>query len=88
MRKTILFSTMALLAGSLLAATAAPKDDLTAAAKKLADKDNYAWKQTSENANGGGRGGGTFEGKTEKDGYLWLSITLRDNTIGLRYDAS
>ena len=72
---------MALLAGSLLAANAAPKDELTAAAKKLADKDNYAWKQTTENAGGGGFGGGTSEGKTEKDGYLWLSMTMRDNTI-------
>jgi len=81
MKRTILFSTLALLAGSLLAANAAPKDDLTAAAKKLADKDNYAWKQTTENAAGGGRGGGTSEGKTEKDGYLWLSMTMRDNTI-------
>jgi hypothetical protein len=81
MKKHIWYSTLALLAGSLLAANAAPKDDVTAAAKKLADKDNYAWKQTSENAGGGGRGGGTYEGKTEKDGYLWLSLTLRDNTI-------
>jgi hypothetical protein len=72
---------MALLAGSLLAANAAPKDDVTAAAKALAGKDNYAWKQTTENAGGGGFGGGTSEGKTEKDGYLWLSMTMRDNTI-------
>jgi len=83
MKKHILFGTLALLAGSLLAADAAPKDDVTAAAKKLADKDNYAWKQTTENAGGGGGGGGggTSEGKTEKDGYLWLSMTMRDNTI-------
>jgi hypothetical protein len=81
MNKSILFGTLALLAGSLLAAIAAPKDDVTAAAKKLADKDNYAWKQTTENAGGGGFGGGTSEGKTEKDGYLWLSMTMRDNTI-------
>ena len=81
MKRHFLFGTLVLLAGSLLAANAAPKDDVTAAAKKLADKDNYAWKQTSENAGGGGRGGGTYEGKTEKDGYLLLSITMRDNTI-------
>jgi hypothetical protein len=81
MRKHILFGTMALLAGSLLAANAAPKDDITAAAKKLADKDNYAWKQTTENAGGGGFGGGASEGKTEKDGYIWVSRTMRDNTI-------
>src|ERR1035441_2051902 len=46
MKKHILFGTMALLASSLLIANAAHKDDVTAAAKKLADKDNYAWKQT------------------------------------------
>jgi hypothetical protein len=81
MNKHILFGTLALLTGSLFAANAAPKDEVTAAAKKLADKDNYAWKQTTENAGGGGFGGGTSEGKTEKDGYLWLSMTMRDNTI-------
>ena len=81
MKQQILLGTVALLAGSLLAANAAPKDDVTTAAKKLADKDNYAWKQTTENAGGGGFGGGTSEGKTEKDGYLWLSMTMRDNTI-------
>jgi hypothetical protein len=81
MKKSILFGTLALMAGSLLAANAASKDDVTAAAKKLADKDNYAWKQTTENAGGGGFGGGASEGKIEKDGCLWLSLTMRDNTI-------
>src|ERR1019366_8945761 len=42
MKKHILFGTLAFLASSLLIANAAPKDDVTAAAKKLADKDNYA----------------------------------------------
>ena len=75
MNKHLLFGTMALLVGSLLQANAAPKDDLTAAAKKLADKDNYSWKQKTENAGGGGFGGGAGEGKLEKDGYLWVSMT-------------
>lgn len=81
MNKHLLLGTMTLLAGSLLTANAAPKDDVTAAAKKLADKDNYAWKQTTQNAGGGGFGGGASEGKIEKDGYLWLSMTMRDNTV-------
>ncbi len=81
MKQHILFGTVALLAGSLLSANAAPTDEVTAAAKKLAAKDNYAWKQTTENAGGGGFGGGTSEGKTEKDGSLWLSMTMRDNTV-------
>jgi hypothetical protein len=77
MKKHILFGTLALLAGSLLAADAAPKDDVTAAAKKLADKDNYAWKRTTEYAGRSRAGGRPSEGKVEKDGYLWLSMTLR-----------
>ncbi len=80
MKKQLLFGTFAFLIGSL-AAYADPKDDVTAAAKKLADKDNYAWKQTTENAGGGGFGAGTSEGKYEKNGNLWLSMPMRDNTV-------
>jgi hypothetical protein len=77
MKKHIMFGTLVLLVGSLVAANAGPKDEVTAAAKKLADKDNYAWKQTTE----GGFGGGTSEGKIEKEGYLWLTMTMRNNTV-------
>jgi len=81
MKKHFLFGTLSLMAGALVLANAAPKDEVTAAAKKLADKDNYAWKQTTENAGGGGFGAGVSEGKTDKNGTLWLSMTMRDNTI-------
>jgi hypothetical protein len=81
MKRHIALGTLALLAGSVLAVNAGPKDEVTAAAKQLAGKDNYSWKQTTENAGGGGFGGGTSEGKTEKDGYLWLTMTMRDNTV-------
>ncbi len=80
MKKQILFGLMVLLAGSVVVVNAAPKDDLLAAAKKLAGKDNYSWKQTTENPGGGGFGGGTSEGKVDKD-MVWLSMTMRDNTI-------
>ena len=88
MKKHILFGTLALLAGSLLAADSAPKDGVTAAAKKLAGKDNYAWKRTTEDAGGGRPGGRPSEGKVEKDGYLWLSMTImRNNTLeGIKKD--
>jgi hypothetical protein len=79
MKPNVLVSGMALLATSLLAAD--PKDTVTDAAKKLADTENYSWTQTSENAGGGGFGGGKSEGKTQKAGYTWLSMTMRDNTI-------
>ena len=82
MKKNILFGTMALLAGSLLAADSSPKDDIKSAAKKLADKSNYSWKTTVESAGGGGGGRpGPTEGKTEKDGATCLSITRGGNTI-------
>jgi len=79
MKKNLLIGGVALLAGSLLAQDA--KETVTSAAKKLAQADNYSWKQTIENAGGGGFGAGPSEGKTQKGGYTWLSMTMRDNTI-------
>lgn len=80
MKRNLLFTTTALLAGSLLAVVASPKDEVTSAAKKLADQSNYSWKSTTESP--GGRGfGGPGEGKTEKGGCTWMSFSMRDNTI-------
>ncbi len=82
MKRNVLFTTLALLAGALLAAQAAPKDDVLAAAKKLGDQSNYSWKSTVEVAGGqGGRMGGPTEGKTEKGGVTWLSMTRGENTM-------
>ncbi|HEX3625308.1 MAG TPA: hypothetical protein VH280_07780 [Verrucomicrobiae bacterium] len=44
--KKILFSAAAILAGSLLAAYADPKDDVTGAAQKLITGANYSWQTT------------------------------------------
>jgi len=78
MKRNLLVATLVLSAGSLLAADL--KDEVTAAAKKLADNGNYSWKQTTENAGGGGGfGGGASEGKTQKDGLVWVSREGRDN---------
>lgn len=60
-----------------LAAHADPAADVKAAAKKLGDSSNYSWKSTVE----GGFGAGATEGKTEKDGYTMLSLTMGDNTV-------
>jgi hypothetical protein len=79
MKTHLIFATLSLIATSLLAED--PKDAVTSAAKKLADKDNYSWKQTTENAGGGGFGAGKLEGKTEKEGFTWLSMSMRDNTV-------
>src|SRR5437867_7820392 len=80
MKKSILFGAITLIAGSVLAADS---DEVKAAARKLADQSNYSWKTTVAVPEGGGGGRfrpGPTEGKTEKDGYTWLSLTFGDNT--------
>jgi hypothetical protein len=79
MKQILICGTLVLLAGSLLAADS---DDVKSAAKKLADKANYGWKTTvtvPEGSGGRFRPGPT-EGKTEKDGFTWVSISFGDNT--------
>lgn len=80
MKKNILFGLIALAASSLLAADSTPKDDVKAAAKKLAEKNNYSWRTTiTVPADAPFRPGPT-DGKTEKDGFTWLSMSMRDTT--------
>ena len=43
MKTSGLCSALTLLAVSLIAADASPKDDIIAAAKKLGDQANYSW---------------------------------------------
>src|SRR5258707_6568648 len=78
MIKSILFSAVTLLALPLLAGES---EDIKAAAKKLADQGNYAWRATVVVPEGSRFKPGPTEGKTEKDGYTFLSITMNDNTI-------
>ena len=85
MIRRILFSTVAVVAGTALVASAAPKDEVADAAKKLADAQNYSWKSTTERAGGGGGGGnfrmGPTEGKAEKGGPTHITMSFGDNTI-------
>ena len=67
-----------LLAGSLLAADASPKDDVTSAAAALGSQKNYSWKTTVEVGNNSRFKPGPTEGKTEKDGYTKLSMSFND----------
>jgi hypothetical protein len=86
MKKSILFGALFLVTASLMAADSSPKDDVTAAAKKLADS-SYSWKQTLDLGPNSQFTPGPTEGKTEKDGYTWLSSTFQDNTsVGLAKD--
>lgn len=80
MKKILLFSATLLLAGSLLAADSSPKDDVTAAAKKLGDQANYSWKTTVVVPEGSRFRPGPTEGKTEKDGFTQLTMSFGENT--------
>ena len=55
MKKSVMLAAMMLAAVPLMAAD--PKDEVTNAAKKLADSSNYSWKQTTEGGFGGNQGG-------------------------------
>jgi len=76
MFKTVFCSTLALVAGSSIVCYADSKADATAAADKLGT--NYSWKQTSENAGGGGGfGGGAQKGQTA-NGVTKVTMTFND----------
>lgn len=81
MNRLTLTSMMALLAGSLLAADSSPKDEVTAAAKALGEKDNYSWKATVEVPPDARFRPGPTEGKTEKDGFTYYSMSFFDNPV-------
>ncbi len=73
-----------LLTAALFAATlttiAGPKDDVIAAAKKLGDQPNYAWKTVVTVPEGSRFRPGPTEGKAEKDGYTHVKWQFGDNT--------
>jgi hypothetical protein len=80
MEKKISIAIIALMAGSLFVANASPKDDVAAAAAKLADGGNYSWKVTMDFGPNSQRTPGPTEGKIDKDGTTWMSSTFNDNT--------
>jgi len=75
MKSLLASSTMLLAAASLLAAD---KDDVTSAAQKLAAADNYSWTTTIASSQ---FQPGPSHGKTQKDGLVWMDMTMQDNTV-------
>ena len=75
-----LFLSLALLtAAALYAADSSPKDEITAAAKKLDSQTNYSWKATVVVPDSAPFKPGPTEGKTEKDGFTYVEISFGDN---------
>jgi hypothetical protein len=80
MKTNLLISAFLLLAGSVLAADTTPKDDVIAAAKKLADADNYSWTTTVTVPEDSPFHPGPTNGKIEKDGLTFVTMSFGDNT--------
>lgn len=80
MKTTALFSTVVLATVSLIAADATPKDEVLAAAKKLGEKNNYAWKTIVVVPESAQFKPGPSEGKTGKEGITSVSLSFGDNT--------
>jgi hypothetical protein len=76
MKQNILFGALLLFAAQLSAADSTPKDDVTAAAKKLTGESSYSWKTSTRF----GEWDSSSEGKTVKDGATWLAFSFNDNT--------
>ena len=77
--KRIVLCTVLVLAALPLLAADSPKDDIIAAAKKLADKANYSWKTTVVVPESAQFKPGPTEGKTEKDGLTYITMSFGDN---------
>ncbi len=80
MKKTLFATMLAFCAAPLLLAEG-PADDVKAAAKKLAEADNYAWKQTTSMGQNSRFNPGATEGKAQKDGLVCLTTTRGETTM-------
>jgi len=81
MRRILRFgATAALLTLSLGAAGSNPKEDITGAAKALADKANYSWRTTTVVPEDSPFRPGPWDGKIEKDGLTHVTLSFGENT--------
>lgn len=78
MKKLILSATMLFVVGSLFAAD--PKEEVTAAAKKLGEQANYSWTTSVVVPESARLRPGPTNGKSEKDGVMHIKMTFGDNT--------
>ena len=76
MKSRILLAVALTLGSPLLVADSSLKGELAGAAKKIDDAANYSWKTVVEFGNFTG----TTDGKADKDGSVWLSMSFGDNT--------
>jgi hypothetical protein len=73
------FSMVVLFAGSAFAADPGPKEEVEAAAKKLAEQPNYSWRTTVTAPQDAQFRPGPTEGKATKEGLAHIKMTFGDN---------
>ncbi len=78
MKNRILLIAAFLGAGSILAEST-PKDDVTAAIKKLAEQANYSWRTTTVVPEDARFKPGPVDGQTEKEGLTFVTFSMGDN---------
>lgn len=77
MNKVQLLATVALL-GFATGVMGAPKEEVQAAIERLEQAESYAWKTSSDSS---GRFNTNVEGRTQKGGYTYISMSFGDRNI-------
>ena len=80
-RTPFLLLTLAFFAAPVTRAETSPGDEVKAAVQKLADAANYSWTTTTTVPEGSRWRPGPTSGKTNKDGYSWLTSTMGERTV-------
>lgn len=81
MKTLLLLAGSLFVCGSIIAADADAKAEVKAAARKLADQENYSWTATPKVGGGSNFRPGPTEGQTEKGGFTVLHMTFGERTI-------
>jgi hypothetical protein len=76
MKSFILPLLIAALVQTLSAAETSPERNVTKAAKELGAQPNYSWTTSTKEADGSSGRLGPIEGKTQRDGLVYLSFSL------------
>ncbi|MCI0540508.1 MAG: hypothetical protein L0Z50_35350 [Verrucomicrobiales bacterium] len=79
MKPILQFTLLFLMSTRMLAADSKPNEDVAAAAKKLGEQTNYSWKTTVVVPESAPFKPGPTEGKTEKDGFTYVTMSFGDN---------
>ena len=81
MKKIVTLAVTTLFLTPLLAADSSPKDEVTDSAKKLSEQSSYSWRTTVVVPEDAQFKPGPTDGKTEKDGFTWVSMSMFDNKM-------